>query len=250
MLAVLVGYLANLALPRLGEFARCGVLNRNDRVPVATALGTVVVDRLTDVAALFVLIVASLFIESERLIAFLSEAYRDLHIPNWLLVTLIILILAGAGFLVYIIKNQERLKGRIAELLKRFVQGFISLKDIENPLGYILSTVFIWGIYFLMSYVIVFSLPETAHLGPGAGLMLLITGGMALALPVQSGFGTYHGMISGMLVLYAIDGTTGVFIATLLHTSQILAIAFFGTIALIISFLVKRKKDDKRQDFK
>lgn len=96
-----------------------------------------------------------------------------------------------------------------------------------------------------MSYIIIFSLPETSHLGLGAGFMLLITGGIALSLPVQSGFGTYHGMIAGMLLLYSVDQTTGIFLATLLHTSQILSIALFGSIALIISFVIRRKTDRK-----
>src|SRR3546814_15420801 len=32
--AVIIGYLANLALPRMGEVTRCGVLNRTDGIPV------------------------------------------------------------------------------------------------------------------------------------------------------------------------------------------------------------------------
>jgi len=110
---------------------------------------------------------------------------------------------------------------------------------------FLVSTVILWVVYYLMSYLIFFSLPETSHLGLGAGFMLLITGGIALSLPVQSGFGTYHGMVAGMLLLYSIDETTGLFLATLLHTSQILSIAFFGSIALIISFILRRRTAKK-----
>ena len=78
--------------------------------------------------------------------------------------------------------------------------------------------------------------------------MLLVTGGIALALPVQSGFGTYHGMVSGMLMLYAVDENTGIFLATLLHTSQVVAIAIFGTIALLITFLINRSPDVSDQE--
>lgn len=124
--------------------------------------------------------------------------------------------------------------------LNRFIAGLLSLKDIKKPVGFIVSTVILWVLYYLMSYVIVFSLDETAHLSLSAGLMLLITGGIALTIPVQNGFGTYHTMIAGMLVLYSIDKTTGVFLATLLHTSQIIAVAIFGSIALLISATIKK----------
>lgn len=239
--AVVIGYLANLALPRLGEITRCGVLNRNDRVPVAVALGTVFIDRLLDLLMLFLLMGISLLIEYKRLMTFLNSAFDDFSIPSWVVPTLLILAVAGVVALILVIKNQHKLKGRIGELIRGFVSGIISLKDMRDPLGFFISTMVIWVVYFFMSYIIVFSLGETSHLGLGTGLMLLITGGIALSLPVQSGFGTYHGMVSGMLILYGIDQQTGLFLATLLHTSQIFAIAFFGTIALIISFLMRRK---------
>lgn len=240
-LAVLVGYLANLAVPRLGEITRCGILKKNDNVAVPSALGSVVTERIIDVLTLLLLIFISLIIESERLLTFLSTAYQDLHIPNYVLALIVAIGILGIVALIIFIKRQDRLKGKFASLLKNFVAGFLSLKDIQRPFGFLLSTVILWVVYYLMSYIIIFSLPETSHLGLGAGFMLLITGGIALSLPVQSGFGTYHGMIAGMLLLYSIDQTTGVFLATLLHTSQIFAIALFGSVALIISFVIRRK---------
>ncbi|WP_424962167.1 lysylphosphatidylglycerol synthase transmembrane domain-containing protein [Ekhidna sp.] len=240
-LAVLVGYLANLAFPRLGEITRCGVLKRNDDVAVPSSLGSVVTERIIDVLTLLVLILISLIVESERLFTFLRTAYSDLQIPTYIVISMIAFALIGVIALIIFIKRQDKLKGKFAVLIKSFIAGFLSLKDIKKPIGFVVSTVVLWVVYYLMSYIIIFSLPETAHLGLGAGFMLLITGGIALSLPVQSGFGTYHGMIAGMLLLYSIDQTTGVFLATLLHTSQILAIALFGSMALIISVVIRRK---------
>lgn len=241
-LAVLVGYLANLAIPRLGEITRCGVLNRNDDVPVSAGLGSVVSERIIDMLTLLILIFVSLIMESGRLLSFLQSAYQDLEIPNYVIGLAVFAMIAGVGFVIFILRRKEQMRGKIAEFLKGFVQGLLSLREIKKPVGFLASTVLIWVIYYLMSYLIVFSLPETSNLGFGAGFMLLVTGGIAISLPVQSGFGTYHGMIAGMLMLYSIDETTGLFLATLLHTSQIFTIALFGTIALIISVLIRRKR--------
>lgn len=242
LLAVLVGYLANLAIPRLGEITRCGILNRNDQVSMPQALGSVVTERIVDLLSLIVLILISLIIEYQRLLDFLTTAYRDLQLPNYLIYIGIGLILVGGlvGFL--IIKRRKSLKGKFSDLLNSFLDGLLSLRKIRNISGFLISTVLLWVVYYLMSYIIVFSLPDTAHLGLGAGFMLLVTGGIAISIPVQSGFGTYHGMIAGMLLLYGIDQTTGVFLATLLHTSQIVAVALFGTIAVFISFLIRRRQ--------
>jgi glycosyltransferase 2 family protein len=246
-LAVLIGYLANLALPRLGEITRCGVLHRNDKVPVSIALGSVVTERIMDVLVLLLLIGVSLISESERLFSFLGTAYKDLNIPGYVPFIIVGTGVAGIIGLILFVKNQDRLKGKVADLAKEFISGFLSLRRISRPIGFVVSTIVLWTVYYLMSYIIIFSLPETSHLDLSAGLMLLITGGIALSLPVQSGFGTYHGMIAGMLLLYGIGENTGIFLATLLHTSQIVAVALFGTIALVISFLIRRNKNEANE---
>ena len=244
-LAVLVGYLANLALPRLGEVTRCAVLKKNDNVAIPAALGSVVTERIIDFLTLLLLICISLIVESDRLLAFLTSAYEDLNISLNVILIIALVGVLGIVALVIFINRQDRLKGKFVDLLKSFVAGFTSLKDIKRPLGFFISTFILWLVYYLMSYIIIFSLPETAHLGFGVGFMLLITGGIALSLPVQSGFGTYHGMIAGMLLLYSIDQTTGIFLATLLHTSQIIAVAIFGSLALIISAMLRRSSFKK-----
>jgi hypothetical protein len=241
MLAVLVGYLANLAIPRLGEITRCGILNRNDGVVVTHALGSVVTERLVDLLSLLVLLLLGIVLEGDLLLAFLKQAYNDLQLPGffiWILAGVFISILF-AGYL--FIRKQRKKGGKLVELINQFIDGIMSLGAIKRPFGFLLATLLLWIIYYLMAYIIVFALPETSHLDMTAGLLLLITGGIALALPVQSGFGTYHGMVAGLLLLYSVENTTGVFMATLLHTSQIIAIAFFGSVALGISFFIRKR---------
>ena len=46
-LAVFIGYLANLAFPRLGEITRCAVLKKTNGIPIGLTLGTVVTERNT-----------------------------------------------------------------------------------------------------------------------------------------------------------------------------------------------------------
>ena len=107
-LAVLIGYLANLALPRLGEITRCGVLNRNDRVPVSVGLGSVVSERVVDLFTLFLLIIISLIIESERLLSFLGTAYRDLNIPFYAIYIVIAIGIFGLIGFVFICSFDEK----------------------------------------------------------------------------------------------------------------------------------------------
>lgn len=243
MLAVLVGYLVNLAIPRLGEIARCTVLKRNDGVTMPHAIGSVISERIIDFFTLIILFLVSLWVEYDRLSSFLRDAYQSLPLPNTVIYGGVFLFISGGLAFFFWIRRSGKLQSKISSVLAGFLEGILSLRKIKRPVGFFVSTLVLWAVYYFMSYLIVFSLPETSGLGPGAGFMLLVTGGIAVTLPVQSGFGTYHGMIAAMLLLYGIDKTTGLFLATLLHTSQVVAVAFFGTIAFIISAILRKKQN-------
>jgi hypothetical protein len=240
---VLVGYLANLAFPRLGEISRCALLKNTDQVPISTSLGTVITERLIDAITLFSLLGFSFIIEYDLIFRFFENIFVEYDIDQKkIVIALVSLFLLAAIVLMIFIKGKGALIDKVKSFLREIYQGLISIRKLQNPVGFLVSSVLIWVIYYFMSYLIVFSLPETAWLRPSAGFLLLVTGGIALALPVQGGIGTFHTMVTGLLLLYGIDKTTGLFMATLLHTSQVFAIAFFGGIALLLSLAIKKKK--------
>lgn len=241
MLAVLVGYLANLAFPRLGEVTRCGMLKRNDDVPVSTSLGTVITERIVDILSLLVLVIFVLFAEYDRFILLLRGTVSGLkNIEGLFWKAGIGLVSLGVVFLAVFylfIRNSPKVK----EFFLQILEGILSLRKIDNLFGFLASTIILWVAYYFMSYTIVFSIPETSDLTWMVGVMLLTTSGIALAIPVQGGIGTYHALVSSMFVLYVVERTTGVFLATLLHTSQMIATVVFGGIALLISVFIKKK---------
>ena len=60
--AVMIGYFANLFVPRMGEVSRCAVLGKTDSVPVDTSFGTVITERLFDLMMLIILILLGMFL--------------------------------------------------------------------------------------------------------------------------------------------------------------------------------------------
>ena len=95
---------------------------------------------------------------------------------------------------------------------------------------------------FLMSYVIFFAMPETTHLSVGVGLSILAAAGIAMAAPVQGGFGAYHALVSGVLIIYGIGSDESLFFATLLHTSQVIFVFCLGGACMIAASFISRKK--------
>ena len=65
----IVGYLANLALPRFGEVARAGSIAKYERIPVEKAIGTIVVDRIADLFMILAITLLGFIIEFDKISA-------------------------------------------------------------------------------------------------------------------------------------------------------------------------------------
>ena len=74
-IAVMVGYFANLLLPRMGEVTRCAILKKTDKVAIPASLGTVISERILDLILLLVLIFFTIIIEFKVLKDFLIESF-------------------------------------------------------------------------------------------------------------------------------------------------------------------------------
>lgn len=252
-LAVFVGYLANLAFPRLGEVTRCGILKRTDNVPLSTSFGTVITERILDAFTLLLMIGLSFLMEYDRIVTFLNGVFEEYNI-DFSKIILGIVVLSGLALIVFVLffVKENKYSVRVKTFLRELYEGIISIRRLKNLPGFLISSIILWVTYYLMSYLIVFSLEETSFLDISAGFMLLVTGGIALTLPVQGGIGTYHTLVTAMLSLYGIEKTTGLFLATLLHTSQILSIAVFGGVAVLLVASISKKnlkiEANKNQD--
>ena len=71
--AVMVGYFANLAFPRLGEVIRCGILHKYDKIPVSKSFGTVITERTVDMIIFFLLFFLTLILEFNNLKDYLYD---------------------------------------------------------------------------------------------------------------------------------------------------------------------------------
>ncbi len=249
-LAVMIGYFANLLVPRMGEVTKCAILKRTDNVPITLSLGTVVAERFLDFIVLMSLLLFTFLIEynllKEYLLGFFSskasgvgENLMGIYIMGGLFFT-ILLVLTIYGKKIFKKLKSLSFYNKLNNFIKEMCAGLMSIRTIDNKFGFWSSTLLIWVLYYLMAYVVFFSLPQTAGLGYMAGLTILVMGGLGMAAPVQGGIGTYHALVSSVLVLYGILETDGVLFATVLHTSQTLAVLLVGGLCLLIISFNKR----------
>ena len=71
--SIFVSYAVSLLIPRVGEFARCGILKRWDGVSFPKALGTVVTERAIDSLLVLLMIVGTLLAQFRVFRSFFSR---------------------------------------------------------------------------------------------------------------------------------------------------------------------------------
>ncbi len=251
---VMSAYFVNLIFPRAGEVSRCGLMQKLDGVPMSVGFGTVVIERLIDLMMLALLIGVLLIVEFEKLSGTLWQIFSS-KIPTsgsllWLLG--IVIVVLGLLLLVWRRFKAQLLASKFFQKLlafgRNFWQGILSIRSVRNKPLFIFHTLFIWLMYYCMSYILFFSFPETAQLDLWFGVIVLILGGLGMAAPVQGGIGTYHLLVGGAFTLRGMSQEEGILMATYMHTAQTMLIIFGGGFSFLWSmYLISRKNTQKSQ---
>lgn len=253
-IAVMVGYFVNNLIPRLGEVTRCGILKKNDNVPMAPAFGSVVAERALDLLILIILAAITFLIEFDTLNKFIVDNFQD-KIPDsgsiyGLVITGfgIVIVLCLSLFILFKVYRDKLhvnpIYLKIRQFIKDLLNGFLSIRKIKNQFGFWLSTIGIWFLYYMMLVVVFYAFPPTSNLDLIAGLTILIMSGLGMSAPVQGGIGVFHILVSGILVLYGISAEDGKVFALIAHSTQFITIMVFGGISFVISVFMKSKQSD------
>lgn len=251
--SMMTGYLANMALPRIGEISKCVALGKKEKIPVDQLLGTVVVERTIDFFSLLIIMVFMLFIDSSVIGPFLID---NIYLPIQQKISSVFgsawifwVLLSATGFLILFLLYffRERLRkirffAKMYDTGKGIIQGLKTITNIRRKWEFVFHTLFIWINYTLMTWVVVFAVKSTSNLDLFDGIFLLVIGGLAMSAPVQSGLGAFHLIVSrGLLVVYGISLEDGLVYAILSHESQMI----FGVILGAISFYCLFRKNKK-----
>ncbi len=252
--ATLFGYLSNYALPRAGEVARCVALGRKEKIPVDALIGTVIVERAIDLISMFIIMIVLLVARFEKFGAFFSEyIFQPLGekisgvfgetILFWIILAAILMATAVVLFILRERILKLKLAQKIEKLLRGVADGLKTVWKMERKWEFLFHTVFIWVNYAMMTWVIVFSLPDiTGDLKFVDGIFLLVIGSLGMAVPVQSGIGAFHWIVSrGLHYVYGLDLTEGLVFATLQHESQTLLILLLGSLSMVFLFSKRYK---------
>ena len=245
--AVCIGYFTNLAFPRAGELSRCTSLSESDKIPVNKLFGTIILERTIDFIILLSLISFVFLMKLETVYTFFNRIEKEIggnsNIGFILIAVFSIILIVFIVFKTKFKKTSTYQK--IVDFLKGLSDGFKSIKGIKNKWAFWGHTIFIWFMYFIMTYICFFAIESTKLLTQIDGLFIMVVGGLGMVLPVQGGVGAYHLLVSEALMSLnlenSINNTDATLFASVVHACQTLMTLFVGSISLLMLFLSKRK---------
>ncbi len=256
--ALMIGYGVNCVVPRLGELYRALFLGKWEGLSRTSMLGTIIVERVIDVAALIISVLISVWIYGGNLyddvLWLKSSMYIVLFAVVFMLLFFILLIRYGENFYGVIVNFVSRFSARLAEKLgyifKMLVQGFSSLRGTKNYIYTIFLSALIMFFYGLNSYIgfYMMSMDDIMPVTFGMGWILMTMSAFGVVLPTPGGTGSYHAIT--ILVLVNIFGfAREISGAYALTTHLISYIMFLG--AMFISFYlgnIRQKRIGKKSE--
>jgi glycosyltransferase 2 family protein len=232
--AVMVGYMANSVVPRLGEVMRCTVLRRTDNVPVSAAFGTVVTERALDVLVLLLMMGTLVIFELGRLVSVLEQFFPLGGLA----------ILAGAGVvgllglvLLYFLRDTLKKNATIAKVylfVEKLFEAALSFRNLKNPGLFVLLTIGIWLGYTTINYILFRVLDNTADYSFYFAFVLTTLSALGMVLPVPGGVGAYHTAIRLTFIAFGLSADVGIVYAVVTHTPGYLYNVIVGAIGYFV----------------
>jgi hypothetical protein len=246
--ALLLGYMTNLAFPRLGEITRCASLRKTDKIPFESLVGTVIVERAFDVLMILLLVVVVFLVRIDFFGGFIMD---QIALPIWEKIIsafkysplIVIAALVFFVFLFFLVRKNifgTKVKRKIVSIFWGVVDGLKSVYTMKKRKTFFVYTILLWLVYWLMTWLLIFATEPTSHLGLIDGFFLLVIGSLGMAAPVQGGFGAFHIITAMGLGIYGISWEDGLVWATISHESQTLLMLILGVSFMLILFFRNR----------
>ncbi len=245
--AVMIGYLANFAFPRLGEVLKCSILAKYEGVPAEKNVGTIVAERAFDVICLFGIFILALVLQYDIVIAAYHKMQEysssikntDSKIGLYIKYAFVI---AFAIFLIFITATNkwQLFIVKFKSVLRGIGEGLTSALKLKQKNLFIFYSIAIWVLYLTGTWV---GLYATAGTGVGfsAAVTCLAFASIGMIL-TPGGIGSYALFIAFVLELNKVDYFLGLANGTLQWFAQFLIILLVGFVCVILLPIYNKKK--------
>jgi uncharacterized protein (TIRG00374 family) len=235
---VMIAYLANLGIPRSGELLRATALCNYEKFAFEKVFGTIVAERAIDLLLLLLFILLALFLQFDLI----WELLQLNEINPLLLVSIGVISLVGFFVIRRVFaQSNHSVVLKIKALFLGFWEGISTLKTMQNKGAFIFHTVFIWGMYLGMFYVVKWTLPATYEMTWAMVIPAFVAGGLAISA-TNGGIGIYPYTVALVLGSFGITQEAGLAFGWIMWSSQTIMILTFGAFSFFALPLINSKK--------
>ncbi|MBO9202316.1 MULTISPECIES: lysylphosphatidylglycerol synthase transmembrane domain-containing protein [Niastella] len=249
-MAVLIGYMANLAVPRLGEVLKCTILARYEKVPADKLVGTIVAERAFDVLCLVLVILITFFTQADLIGGYLNDTLNTIvqsktsSLSLSKIMVLVGVLLLGITAVIVVFKKFSHIKfiQKIKTIFEGIWHGITSVRYLKNKGWFVFHTIFIWSMYLLSVQIGFWAMKDTAVYTIPNALSVLTMGSLAMIVPAPGGgIGVYAWFVQNTMLIYGLKETIGFAFGQLMWSVQFFFALLSGFLALsLLPYFNKR----------
>ena len=233
-LSVFICYMSNLGIPRSGEILRATSLSNYEKISFEKTLGSIIAERIVDLAILIFIIIISLFFHFDLIIKFLFQ--KNINV-KYIIAVFFVFIISFYIVKKLTVNSKNKIIIKIKSIISDFIEGLLSLKSIPEKNYFIIHTIFIWLMYIGMFYVIKWSFNETHDLTFLQILPAFIAGSLTITT-TNGGIGIFPLAVTIMLSAFGISKETGLAFGWILWSAQTIIIVVLGGLSFFILPLI------------
>ena len=245
--AVLIGYLVNQAVPRLGEVMKCSMLGKRTGIAVEKLIGTILLERLFDACCLLVFFGLTLAIQPDLYERLMDTFFRSSSTPapdndRGVVFWIIGLLLIGFGLLIWWRLRRlqtDKVRSRFNHFKKQFIEGLRAIQHLRARGEFLLLTLIMWLCYLGGGYIGLLAFQDTQHLGIPVAFSILSAGSVGM-IASPGGIGAYAYLIQKTMELYGVQQAVAIAFGWLLWLVQT-GVIVIGGLASFAGIAGKRK---------
>ena len=239
--AVLGSYAVNFAIPRAGEFWRCGMVSKKEKIPLKKLIGTILIDRVFDMVMVGLFLLAA-FVCNVNVFYKKRELF---NLPAWLTspgfyIGLALTALICVAILV-VLKNNRIVK-KIRNFLIEIWKDMVKVWYMKEKKRFLIYTFAIWISYFFYFFITFYAFDFTANLGIAAGLFVFAISSISMSIPSNGGLGPWQAAVVFGLCAYMVDITQAKAFATAVFAFQSIWLVACGLFGIVMLSVKKEKQ--------
>jgi glycosyltransferase 2 family protein len=249
--AVMIGYLVNQGVPRLGEVLKCTVLAKYEKVPADKLIGTIILERLIDAITLLIIFGITLAIQPGLYSQIVDKIFNSDGSTEEKKVSGLLILLIGAVAVALIVgawmlikkKTIRDLQAIFKSIAERVWQGLASIQHLKKRWQFIFLTIILWGTYFAGGYIGFQALEATRQYGVKEAFTILSAGSIGMIIS-PGGIGGYAFLIGGTMMLYGLSQSIATAFGWLLWIVQTIVILVGGLLSFALLPWVNKQKNN------